>query len=51
MIETTFQSLFDAILLVMNTPKKISPTTSSTKAWAKKFVKQYKPALKELAKK
>jgi hypothetical protein len=35
----------------MSTTKKTSPTASSTKAWAKKFVKQYKPALKELAKK
>jgi hypothetical protein len=35
----------------MNTPKKTVPTTTTTTTWAKKFVKQYKPALKELAKK
>jgi hypothetical protein len=35
----------------MNTPKKAIATASSTKLWAKKFVKEYKPALKELAKK
>jgi hypothetical protein len=35
----------------MNAPKKVTATAESTKAWTKKFVKQYKPALKELAKK
>jgi hypothetical protein len=35
----------------MATPKKSPASASSTKTWAKKFVKQYKPALKELAKK
>jgi hypothetical protein len=35
----------------MTTPKKSPASANSTKAWAKKFVKQYKPALKELAKK
>jgi hypothetical protein len=35
----------------MSTPKKAIATTGFTKAWVKKFVKQYKPAFKELTKK
>jgi hypothetical protein len=35
----------------MSSSKKNSPKNTSAKAWASKFAKDYKPALKELAKK